>query len=192
MLGTSAPDDPPVTIQEFDAFVERQANGTHWELVGGSIVGRHRPSTAHEQITGNIGAHLKLAADSRGCQAFFGGIRMQRSDNRDALDKPQPDLLVRCGSLLRSPFVTDPLVVVEVLSPTTMDVDRGDKLRFYKRLPTLLHIVLAYQDQMRIEHYEKDDRGWNLQPLTSPKDTLDIEALRFSMPLRDAYFGVFP
>ncbi|MDQ2805094.1 MAG: Uma2 family endonuclease [Pseudomonadota bacterium] len=50
-----------------------------------------------------------------------------------------------------------PLVVV--LSPSTIDTDRGEKLRFYKALPTLRHIALVYQDQMHVEHYRRTDRA---------------------------------
>jgi Uma2 family endonuclease len=86
-------------------------------------------------------------------------------------------------------FITDALVVVEVLSPT-MDVDRGEKLRFYKALPTLRHIALVYQDQMRVEHYRKTDLGWELETLTHVEDVLLLDALAFTISLETIYFGV--
>ncbi len=58
-----------------------------------------------------------------------------------------------------SQFITDPLVVVEAFRRPRIDVDRDDKLRFNKAQPTLRHIVLVYQDQMRIEHYRRTDEG---------------------------------
>ncbi len=133
---------------------------------------------------------MKQAADKRGCQAFFGGMRVQRSENQGAIDKPRPDLLVRRGPLARRDFVTDPLVVVEVLSPSTMDVDRGDKLRFYKRLPTLAHVALVYQDQMRVEHYRRLDTGWETETLTAPSQAMVFEAISCGIGMEDAWFGV--
>lgn len=183
-------DAPPVTIAEFDAFLERQLDQRPWELVAGRIVGMTNPNTVHEQIVSNIGLRLKQAADERGCQAFFGGMRVQRSDNQGAIDKPRPDLLVRCGTLTRQNFVSDPLVIVEVLSPSTMDLDRGDKLRFYKRLPTLVHIGLVYQDQMRIEHYRRIDEGWAMEALTGASHALALEAIGCAIQLDEAYSGV--
>ena len=97
---------------------------------------------------------------------------------------------MRCGPLVRRNFVTDPLIVVEVLSPSTMDVDRGDKLRFYKRLPTLAHIALAYQDQMRVEHYRRVDTGWETETLTAPGQAIVFEAIGCAVGMADAYFGV--
>ncbi len=64
-----------------------------------------------------------------------------------------------------------------------MDVDRGEKLRFYKALPTLRHIALVYQDQMRVEHYRKTDLGWELETLTHAEDVLLLDALAFTIAL---------
>jgi len=182
--------DPPVTIAEFDAFLEAQRDDALWELVDGRIMAMTNPTEDHEQIAGNIGAPLKLAMDPKGCRAYQGGIRVQRSEERRAVDKPRPDIVVRCGPSGGRNFITDPLVVVEVLSPSTMDLDRSEKLRFYKGLPTLRHIALVYQDQMRVEHYRKTDAGWTSETLTQPVDTLGFEAVGFEIELDRVYFGV--
>ena len=182
-------EDPPVTIAGFDEFVEGQADGRAWELVAGCIVSMTNPSQTHEQIVANIGFRVKATADERGCRTFFGGMRVQRSDNRSARDKPRPDLLVRCGPLQAQNYATDPLVIVAVLSPSTMDLDRGDKLRFFKRLPTLVHVALVYQDQIRVEHYWRSDTGWATDVLTKPDDLLVFDALGAGLTLADAYAG---
>jgi Uma2 family endonuclease len=183
-------DDPPVTIADFDAFLDAQRDDTLWELVAGRIMAMTNPTERHEQIVSNIGAPLKLAMDRKGCRAYFGGMRIQRSDDARGLDKPKPDVVVRCGPLTTRTYITDPLVVAEVLSPSTMDVDRGDKLRFYKRQPTLRHIALVYQDQVRVEHYRRTDMGWETETLTTPDDLLVFEAVAFEMPIATVYFGV--
>jgi Uma2 family endonuclease len=181
--------EPLVTIAEFDAFLDSQQDDSSWELVAGRIVAMTNPTEIHEQIASNIGAPLKLAMDPVGCRVYQGGLGIQRSDNEHEINRPRPDVLVRCGRVGTRNFITDPLVVVEVLSPSTIDVDRGDKLRFYKAQPTLRHIVLVYQDQMRIEHYRKTDEGWPLEVLTEPDDLLNFEAVRFNIKLEQVYFG---
>jgi len=180
----------PVTITEFDAFLDAQQDDMLWELVAGRIVAMSNPTEDHEQIAGNIGAPMKLAMDPKGCRVYQGGIGIQRSADARGVDRPRPDVVVRCGPSGRRNFITDPLVVIEVLSPSTMDVDRGEKLRFYKALPTLRHIVLVYQEQMRAEHYRRTDEGWALQILTSPEDVLHFEAINFTIALERVYFGV--
>jgi Uma2 family endonuclease len=82
------------------------------------------------------------------------------------------------------------LVVIEVLSPSTMDTDRGSKLDFYKSLQTVRHIALVYQDQMRVEHYRREERGFELEVLTHPEELLYFEAVAFRIDLARIYFGV--
>lgn len=184
----------PVTIADFDVFVENQADDAVYELVDGQIVMMTNPNQRHEQITSNIGWALKGAMDKRGCRTYQGGMRVQISDNRQGIDKTKPDVVVRCGptdpvSETRN-FITDPLVIVEVLSPSTMDYDRGDKLDFHKLIPTMRHIVIVYQDQMRVEHYRRTPGGWETDVLIKGDDRLVLEAVAFQMPVAQVYFDV--
>jgi len=180
----------PVSIEAFDAFVEAQADTALFELVEGAIVMMTNPTEVHEQIAANIGAPLKLAMDARGCRTYQGGMRVQRSDDPRETDKTRPDVLVRCGAIGTKTYVTDPLVVIEVLSPSTIDIDRGPKLDFYKSLPTIRHIALIYQDQTRVEHYRRGEQGFELEFLTRPEDTLHFEAVEFRIDLARIYLGV--
>ena len=181
----------PVTIETFDAFVEQQADTAMFELVDGVIVMLPDPTATHEQIAANIAAPLKLAMDLRRCRTYIGGMRLQRTEHRGDIDKPRPDIVVRCGPTSTSrTFVTDPLVVVEVLSPSTIDIDRGRKLEFYKSLPTVRHIALVYQDQMRVEHYRRGETGFELEVLKVGSDLLYFEAVDFKLELDKVYFDV--
>lgn len=179
-----------LTIADYDRFVAAQADDREWELVDGELVMMSNPTKNHEQIAGNIGAPLKLAMDAAWCRSYQGGMRVQRSDDSRGRDKTRPDIVVRCGPRQNRTAVTDPLVVVEVLSPSTMDHDRGGKLKFYKSLPTLRHIALVYQDQMRVEHYERTDEGWRLDVLTAPDETLRFDAVGFEIEVERVYFDV--
>lgn len=198
---------PPVTIAEFDAIVEQAGDDARlYELIGGVVTMMTNPTRRHEKIVMNIGARLKLAMDRRGCSTFLGGMRVQRETSGIGLDKLKPDIVVRCGPSSREDdllnYITDPVIVVEVLSPSTIDYDRGPKLEFYKSLPPIKHVVLVYQDQLRIEHYVRDAGGegadngigaWrheDLAVLTRPGDVLSLSAVEFEMPAADAYLGV--
>jgi Uma2 family endonuclease len=178
----------PVTIEAFDAFVEAQADTALFELVEGVIVMMTNPTEVHEQIAANIGAPLKLAMDARGCRTYQGGMRVQRSDDPRDTDKTRPDVVVRCGAVGAKTCITDPLVVIEVLSPST--IDRGPKLDFYKSLPTVRHIALLYQDQMRVEHYRRSEQGFEFEVLKRPEETLHFEAVELRIDLTRIYFDV--
>lgn len=180
----------PVTIADFEAFRDARQDDALWRLVAGRIVAMTNPTEDHEQIASNIGAPLKLAMDAIGCRVYQGGIGVQPSDSSEGTDRTRPDVFVRCGRSGGRNFITDPLVVVEVLSPSTMDVDRGVKLQFYKAQPALRHVVLVYQDQMRAEHYLRMDTDWELEVLTEPEEMLSFEAVPFSLATHQVYFGV--
>jgi Uma2 family endonuclease len=184
--------DAVVTVARFDAFLDSQVDDSLWELVTGRIVAMTNPTEVHEKIASNIGAPLAIAVDPARCHVYQGGIGVQRSDLPSDTYRTRPDVVVRCGRLGTRNFITDALVVVEVLSPSTIDVDRGEKLRFYKSLPTLRHIALVYQDQMRVEHYRKTDLGWEFETLTHADDSLLFDALAFAITLDRVYFGVEP
>lgn len=184
---------PPVTIAAFDAFLEGKRDDSRWELIDGEIVAMTDPSLGHAEIVGNIGGALRpvMPADRR-CRVTAGDVRVQMSDDLRGSYAPRPDVMVWCGPKEGSRnFVTTPQIIVEVLSPSNMDHDRGEKLRFYKsRLPTLRQIVLVYQDQMRVESYERVDTGWDLLTLTRPENALHFGALVFDMTLSEIFAGV--
>jgi Uma2 family endonuclease len=179
-----------MTIAEFDRLVDDAPDPRLLELVDGAIVMQSNPTRRHGQIASNLGAPIKLAMDVSDCRTYLGDIRIQRDDNSKARDKPRPDVVVHCGPVNEDTYVTDPVLVVEVLSPSTMDVDRGPKLRFYKSLPTLMHIVIVYQDQVRLEHYERVDGAWEHRVLTRSADMLRLASLDFEIGLDRVYFGV--
>jgi Uma2 family endonuclease len=182
--------EAPTTIDAFDAFVgEQPLHGPEYELVDGQIVQQANPTGTHEQIIGNLAVPLKQHMDPRGCQTFMGGMRVQRSDDRLEVDKTKPDIVVHCGLLPKGTFVTTPLIVVEVLSPSTMDIDRGPKLEFYKSLDTMMHIAVVYQDQMRTELDSRTPEGWERTILIRADDQLRFDAVDFHVDLASVYFG---
>ncbi len=184
---------PPTTIAAFDEFLESQPDDSAWELIDGGILAMTNPSLDHADIVANIAAALRpMMPVDRRCRVTTGDVRVQMSDDMRETYAPRPDVMVWCGPKDgRRNFVTMPLVIVEVLSPSNMDSDRGAKLRFYKSsLPTLRHIALVYQNEMRVENYQRSDSGWDLTTLTRPDQLLSFEALMFAMPLSDVYGGV--
>lgn len=183
---------PPVSVAEFDRFLDTQRGETRHELIGGEIVAMTNPTITHEDIVGNIGRPLGTLMRGRGCRVSQGGVHVQSRVDGLGANKPRPDLMAYCGPVdPRQNFVTNPLVIVEVLSPSNMDDDRGIKLRFYKTaLPMLQHIALVYQDQMRVEHFWRTGAGWETEALVAPGAVLRFEAIGFEIGLADIYAGV--
>jgi Uma2 family endonuclease len=181
---------PTMTIAAFEAWVGKQVDPGRYELVTGVVVMMANPTETHNQIAANIAAPLKIAMDRRRCRTYIADMRVQRSDRMDEGDRTKPDIVVRCGEHTGKTYITDPINVVEVLSPTTMDIDRGAKLEFYQSLPTLSHIAFAYQDQCRVEHYRRIETGWEIDVLKTPADLLRFDAVGFSIDLATVYFDL--
>ena len=182
---------PPVTVAEFDGFLNSHYGETRYELIGGEIVAMTNPTIAHAVIVGNIGLPLGMLMRARECYVAQGGVHVQSRVDGHGSNKPRPDVMAFCGPVdLRRNFVTNPLVIVEVLSPGSMDADRGPKLRFYKTaLPMLQHIALVYQDQRRVEHFWRSDAGWELETLTTTDAVLRFEAIGFEIAVAEIYAG---
>ena len=181
--------EPPVTIAAFDAFVAAQPDGcTVWELIDGEVVGMTNPNVAHGRIALNIALALGPVATAQGCTVNVGGLRVQASGDLDGVDKTVPDITVHCGGLADGvTWIDNPTVVVEILSPSTMDHDRGQKLHFYKSLAALRDIVIVYQDEVRLEHYVRAGEEWRMTAWTVLDSQLSLTGLPASIPLAAIY-----
>ena len=189
-MSDTATRDDPSTVADYEAFTEGLTGDDRWELIRGRIVMMTNPTESHEHIVGGIFARLRIAMEAAGCRVYAGGMRVQRSEDRGDDMATIPDIVVRCGPRRDRNFVTDPLVVVEVLSRSTMQQDRGVKFDFYRSLPSLQHIVLVYQDQMRVEHFRRGASAWAVEVLSTPSRRLDLDAVDFSVDLATIYFDV--
>ena len=183
---------PPVSIAECDRFLDANRSDARSELIGGEIVAMTNSSIAHEVIVGNIGAPPRVMMHARNGFVSQGGVHVQSREAGAGDTKPRPDLMALCGPVdMRRNFITKPLVVIEVLPPGTMDLDRGLKLRFYKTaLPVVQHIVLLFQDQIGVEHARRSDSGWTTGTLTAPQAALRLETLGFEVALAEIYADV--
>jgi Uma2 family endonuclease len=111
-----------------------------------------------------------------------------------------PDVAAVCGgSSFEDEHVdtlTNPAVIIEVLSPSTEAYDRGEKFAHYRRLASLQEYVLVAQDKVRIEHFARrnDDSGqWVLTEFSDPNGTLRLASIGCDLALRGIYDRVeFP
>jgi Uma2 family endonuclease len=184
------PDDRPVTIAEFERFLEAQQDDERWELVDGQIHMMTNPDGRHELIVANLGGPLHAALRKRGCQASQGGMRVQRSDDERGTYSPKPDIVAWCSRNDAKRYATEPMIVVEVLSRSTEDHDRDRKMPFYKALPTLRHIVFVHKAEMRVEHWRRAPEGWVKEILPTDGDVLRLDAAMFEVGLNAIYDGI--
>jgi Uma2 family endonuclease len=164
----------PVSLEEFQAmhFGDRRA-----ELIDGVIVvAQAFPTARHADITGGVLVALANAIRARRlpCRAQTGAGLPVRLDRDFVLG---PDVLVHCGGTRERPG--DPLVAVEVLSPSNRATELMRKLHAYQSVPSLTDILLIEQDAYRVEHWTRTERGsWTLaDPLSGPDAVLTLPRL---------------
>ncbi len=125
------------------------------------------------------------------CRAMMAPLRVRVSRTKYVY----PDLMVVCGKPIltdeNADTITNPKVVIEVLSPSTTDYDYGTKFGLYRSLPSLEEYVLVAQDRQRIEVFRRmDNQEWRLSRYDGAETVLPIESLNISIPLGEIYEGI--
>lgn len=101
-----------------------------------------------------------------------------------------PDLVVTCRPATGTYYyVTDSVLIVEVLSPTTERQDRLEKRLAYQHLPSLREYVLIAQDKMQVEVHRRIEDGWEIERC-GEHDELRFESVDLTIPLTEIYQDV--
>src|SRR6266853_4078292 len=132
-------------------------------------------SPNHAQIESNLNLELRLALRERGCRVFPANIRIKVPA---APPYRYPDLAVVCEKPIYEEIggikaLTNPVLLVEILSPSTEADDRGDKFTYYKSIPSFREYLLIAQHRPHITHYVKQDDGrWSYEEFNDLNDTV--------------------
>ena len=186
----SAVSKPFLTPQEYLAR-ERQAE-TKSEYLRGEVFAMSGASREHNLIAGNVNRELTQQLRERECEVYQGDMRVNVSPTGLYT---YPDLTVVCGEPAFEDAEVDtllnPRVLVEVLSPSTADYDRGRKFIHYRRLPSLHEYVLISQHRPLVEHYVRQGQDeWLLTEQSSLQDTLVLPSIQCQLPLSEIYLKV--
>jgi Uma2 family endonuclease len=144
---------------------ERAQPGKH-ELHDGEVYAMAGGSPRHNLLSSSIAAELRASTRALGCHTLS-------SDQRIAVPPQEryvyADAVVVCGKLETEPgandVLTNPHVIVEVLSSSTESHDRGMKWAAYQRVASLTDYLMLSQTQVRVEHYQRVADGWHYQML---------------------------
>lgn len=170
---------------EDDLVDERQSEVRH-EYHAGYADAMAGASRTDHRIAGNIfiaqGSHLS----GKKCEAFASDMKVHISQ-ADEDWYYYPDVLVSCDRAVVKEYYCDtPSVIVEVLSPETEKIDRREKLRAYRSLPSVHNYILVDQMARELTVYHRISEGWETIVLADDA-TLHIPELEFSMTLDAVY-----
>lgn len=177
------------TLKEYLAL-EQDAECRH-EYRDGEIVPMTGGSIDHNRIVGNLYAYLKFALRGKNAEPFMSDLRLWVPQYRQYT---YPDVMVIQGEPVfqeqRKDTVTNPSLIVEVLSKSTQSYDRSDKFKFYRSIPQLQEYVLVSQYQVEIEQYTKTPEGWLLRDYATGVDQICLNSVGLDIAIADLYEGV--
>ena len=167
--------------------IERAAE-TKSEFYDGQMFSMAGGSPNHALLGNRIGALLDRSVPP-GCRVFNSELRIKVPAARLYT---YPDCSVICGDLQyadgQPDVILNPLLIVEVLSPSTEGYDRGKKFELSRTVPTFREYLIIHQDRRHVEHYSKqDDGGWLLRDYTEATGVIAIARLNIQIPLADLY-----
>ncbi len=146
----------------------------------------------HNKITLAIAAILLYALRRKKYEVFMADMRLWIPQFKEYT---YPDVIVTDGKPLyagkNNTTVTNPLLIVEVLSKSTKNYDQGDKFTFYRSIPQFKEYVLVEQNQYQVMHYSKTNEGeWIFREYKSENDLVKLQHLDLEISLIDLYQDV--
>lgn len=183
-------DGIPMTVAEYLQFEDEQefkheyANGRVYAMTGGSI--RHGVISA--TIIRLLGNHL----EDKDCTVSSPDTRIKVEEMKSFR---YPDAVVFCGDAQyadnRSDTLGNPILIVEVLSPSTALTDRNDKLKEYTASATLQEYVLVSQHEARVEVFTRQATGqWIYTPVSGMDANVELASIGYTLELRRVYSKV--
>lgn len=173
------------TEDEYFEF-ERTSFG-RWEYVKGEIRAMSGGTADHNTISSNLVGTLRAALLPKGCRVFGSDMKVHTGADVNTL----PDVSVVCGPLGfhrgRKDIITNPILIVEVLSDSTEAYDQGDKFRHYQTIPSLTDYLLVAQDEARVQLYTRHEDHWHYRDITGLSSTVRLPSVETTLTLSDIY-----
>ncbi len=158
------------------------------EYISGEILAMSGASLAHTRITADIVTELNIQLRGQECEVISNDMRVKTGAKGAYF---YPDIVVFCGDPQFEDNVFDtllnPILVIEVLSPSTEAYDKGEKFRHYQELASLQEYILVSQDRVRVEQYRLLKTQWGWTEFREPEDVLPLASIGCELPLQDIY-----
>lgn len=185
--------EPPRQTFSFDAYLElEEVSPVKHEFLAGEVWAMAGGTLDHAAISVNVSTLLSISLRGRPCRVYSSDLRVRVLATGLGT---YPDVTVVCGrpdfdgADRKQQTVTNPRVIVEVLSPSTVNYDRGEKLTHYQQVASLQEIVLVESDEHRVDVWQRTGDGWTLNSVTTGSirlDSIDVE-----VPVAEIYRNPF-
>ena len=169
-----------------DYLTGEEISPVRYEYVYGEVYAMAGTSDNHNRIVGNLYAALLNHLRNSPCEPFMSDIKVRVSPHVYYY----PDVLVACEQNSESPyFRNEPILIVEVISPSTQEIDRREKLLFYQQMPSVQEYVVVEQRKMLVEiHRRQPDGRWITYYFNQDADEeVAFQSVELTLTLGDIY-----
>ncbi len=176
-----------LTSEEY-LTIERAAT-TKSEFYNGEMFAMSGASRAHVLIVTNLVSEFRQRLKKRPCDVYSNDLRL-RIDATGLYT--YPDVIVACDQQIfadnQKDTLLNPTLIIEVLSDSTKDYDRGGKFAHYRKLESLREYILVAQDEPHVEQYMRQpDNRWMLSETDDPASILHLSSIDCDLPLAEIY-----
>jgi Uma2 family endonuclease len=159
------------------------------EYRDGEIVPMAGGTTRHNRISLNVATNLTFGLKGQNCEVYMSDVRLWIPPNRQYT---YPDIMLIQGEPIylenTTATVTNPRLVVEVLSKSTGNYDRGEKFDYYRSIPEFQEYILIDQSCYHVMQYVKTNHGqWLLTDYTKAEETVKLGSVDLALALKDIY-----
>ena len=157
----------------------------------GEIFAMAGAGNRHNIIFSNIFGNLFIALKGKNCRPYGSDMRIHIPENSLFT---YPDISIICGEIKTSKededTATQPTAIIEILSPSTKNYDRGVKFMLYRAIPTLKEYFLIDAESIHVEHFAINKEGlWQLKEYSKPEENIFAESASVQLAVEDIYDG---
>jgi Uma2 family endonuclease len=178
-----------VTMSAADYLAAEHVSDVKHEYDNGYVVAMVGASRAHNLIALTVASEIKQHLKAKPCRCYMSDMKVRIQTRGNDLFY-YPDVMVSCDEHPPSEYYEDkPVLIVEVLSPTTETRDKLEKLAAYSSLPTLIEYLTIAQDRVEIGRYTMREGQTHLTQYADG-DTVEFASIELSLPVKDIYADV--
>ena len=170
-----------IALEEAAEYKSEYIDGQIFPMAGGS--------TNHNQIALNCSTELNFAFKQLDYRVFMSDVRLWIPKRRIYT---YPDVMIVAGEPdyynNRTDTITNPQVIIEILSKSTQGYDRSGKFQAYRTIPTFKEYLLLDQTKVYVEHFSKTEaKRWSFREYDELDEAIALASVDFQMSLTDAY-----
>ncbi|MEN3335150.1 MAG: hypothetical protein V7641_4515 [Blastocatellia bacterium] len=178
------------TLEEY--FALEQVGEARYEYWDGDILCMSGGTERHYTISENLRTLLPPVLQGRNCLAYSGSVPIQTPS---LPPYRYPDVSVVCGkpdfvNINGIDVLTNPIIIIEVLSPGTERLDKEEKRHAYQKLASVKEYLIVAQDTPHITQYRRQGRRWVRQDFGDLKASLELTSINSEILVSDIYAGI--